>query len=200
MLGGVSDSGHTRLHDPRVLRAIAHPVRNRILGEMSARGHLRAADVAEELGIPANQASFHLRQLAKYGLVEEAPEQARDGRDRVWRLTHEAGFDVRLAELRTEPGGEAAVGVYRRSALAQHAAALERAFAPEHPPDVRVMVSDEWLRLSKQEADEFCAELLALHDRWRQRTRERAEEAPDTRTYHVLQVVQPETGTPGSGD
>ena len=48
---------------------------------------MRAADVAERLDIPANQASFHLRQLAKYGLVEEAPELARDGRDRVWRAT-----------------------------------------------------------------------------------------------------------------
>ena len=53
--------------------------------ELAATGSMRAADVARELGIPANQASFHLRQLAKYGLVEEAPEAARDKRDRVWR-------------------------------------------------------------------------------------------------------------------
>ena len=64
------------VHDPRVLRAVAHPVRNRILTELSASGPMRAADVAQELGIPANQASFHLRQLAKYGLVEEAPDTA----------------------------------------------------------------------------------------------------------------------------
>ena len=64
--------------DPRVLRAIAHPVRTRILDELEASGPVRAADIARELGIPANQASFHLRQLAKYGLVEEAPEEARD--------------------------------------------------------------------------------------------------------------------------
>jgi predicted ArsR family transcriptional regulator len=63
-----------QLSDPRVLRAIAHPVRTRILEEMSASGPVRAADVAQSLGIPANQASFHLRQLAKYGMVEEAPE------------------------------------------------------------------------------------------------------------------------------
>ena len=40
-----------QVHDPRVLRAIAHPVRNRILGEVTAAGHIRAADVAELLGI-----------------------------------------------------------------------------------------------------------------------------------------------------
>ena len=75
--------------DPRILRAIAHPARSRILSELYAGGSLRAADVARTLDIPANQASFHLRQLAKYGLVEEAPDEARDRRDRVWRLVAE---------------------------------------------------------------------------------------------------------------
>ena len=57
-----------------MLRAIAHPVRARILDELGATGPMRAADIARALGIPANQASFHLRQLAKYGLAVEAPE------------------------------------------------------------------------------------------------------------------------------
>src|SRR3990170_1604466 len=90
--------------DPRVLRALAHPVRGRILDEIEATGPVRAADVARELGIPANQASFHLRQLAKYGLVEEAPEEARDKRDRVWRATAAHGFTVNLGQLRDAPG------------------------------------------------------------------------------------------------
>ena len=61
------------VHDPRVLRAIAHPVRNRILDELGATGPMRAADVARSLGIPANQASFHLRQLAKYAATGLSP-------------------------------------------------------------------------------------------------------------------------------
>ena len=96
------------VHDPRVLRAIAHPVRNRVLSELAATGAMRAADVARQLGIPANQASFHLRQLAKYGLVEEAPEEARDKRDRVWRATTTAALTVNLGELEKAPGGRTA--------------------------------------------------------------------------------------------
>ena len=81
------------LSDPRVLRAIAHPVRTRDPRRAARpRGRSRAADIARELGIPANQASFHLRQLAKYGLVEEAPEEARDKRDRVWRAAAAGGY------------------------------------------------------------------------------------------------------------
>ena len=54
---------------------------------------------AEALGIPANQASFHLRQLAKYGLVGRAPEAARDRRDRVWRVVSERGIRLDLTEI-----------------------------------------------------------------------------------------------------
>src|SRR5215217_3197609 len=106
---GTTASG--KVDDPRILRAIAHPMRNRILGELSAAGHLRAADVADVLGIPANQASFHLRQLAKYGLVEPAPELARDGRDRVWRPVHEHGLNLEVSTMEKGPGGKEAVAV-----------------------------------------------------------------------------------------
>jgi len=106
---------YTPVHDPRVLRAIAHPVRNRILEELSATGPARAADLAADLGIPANQASFHLRQLAKYGVVEEAPEAARDRRDRVWKVVAEDGYVVNLRELERDPETRAASAVWRRS-------------------------------------------------------------------------------------
>src|SRR5918998_4995830 len=113
------------VNDPRVLRALAHPVRGRILDEIEAAGPVRAADVARQLSIPANQASFHLRQLAKYGLVEEAPELARDGRDRVWRATHESGLSVNLEDLAQEQGGKAAVTVFRRQWTADAHAAID---------------------------------------------------------------------------
>src|SRR6476469_7792909 len=98
-----------RTHDPRVLRAIAHPLRIRILHELNAAGPSRAADLAADLEIPANQASFHLRQLAKYGLVVEAPEEARDKRDRVWKLVSARGISLDIAGMDQEPGGSAAV-------------------------------------------------------------------------------------------
>lgn len=73
--------------DPAVLRALSHPLRQRILGELEVAEHARAADLAEALNEPANSISFHLRVLAKAGIIEEAPELARDRRDRVWKET-----------------------------------------------------------------------------------------------------------------
>ncbi len=67
-----------------MLKALAHPLRRRIMRVFPRRQFVRAADLAGELEEPANKISFHLRTLAEAGLIEEAPAQARDRRDRVW--------------------------------------------------------------------------------------------------------------------
>ena len=177
------------LSDPRVLRAIAHPVRTRILDELSASGPVRAADVARELGIPANQASFHLRQLAKYGLVEEAPEEARDKRDRVWRATAAEGYSVNLSELAAAPGGKAAVEVFRTSKLAWIHGVVDRAFTMSRAEGRGVFAtSDHALKLTDEEAHDLRQEIDDLIDSWATRTRGRD---PDRRTYVLLQLLQP---------
>ncbi|GAA1915586.1 winged helix-turn-helix domain-containing protein [Nocardioides hwasunensis] len=177
------------LGDPRVLRAIAHPVRNRILDELSASGPVRAADIARLLDIPANQASFHLRQLAKYGLVEEAPEEARDRRDRVWRAAAPAGYTVNLGTIADEPGGRAAVEVFRASQLARMHAIVDRTFVIDREKGSGVFsTSDHTIRLTDDEAHELRQEIDDLIDAWADRTRGRD---PGRRTYTFLQVVQP---------
>jgi predicted ArsR family transcriptional regulator len=176
-----------KMTDVRMLRGIAHPMRNRILEEMSAGGPMRAADVAERLGIPANQASFHLRQLAKYGLVEDAPELARDGRDRVWRVTHESGLSVNLEELVDQEGGKAAITVFRKQWTADAHAAIDRADRPERQKDAMVAVSTHAVRLTKAEARVLATEISELVDGWR----EKGKSAKSSRTYEVLWVLQP---------
>ena len=176
-----------KMTDVRMLRGIAHPMRNRILEEMSAGGPMRAADVAERLGIPANQASFHLRQLAKYGLVEDAPELARDGRDRVWRVTFESGLSVNLDDLAVQDGGKAAVTVFRKQWTADAHAAIDRADRPERQKDAMVAVSTHAVRLTKEEAHALAKEISDLVDGWR----EKGKSAKSSRTYEVLWVLQP---------
>lgn len=76
-------SRSVRLSSP-MLKAMSHPLRRRILELMHGEVPRRATDLADLLDAPANSVSFHLRQLAKAGLIVEAPEHARDRRDRVW--------------------------------------------------------------------------------------------------------------------
>jgi DNA-binding transcriptional ArsR family regulator len=173
--------------DPRILRAIAHPTRNRILAELHASGPIRAADIARMLDVPANQASFHLRQLAKYGLIEEAPEQARDKRDRVWRLAATDGINFRTQDMLDQPGGQAAWEVFRRNAVAWGHFLVDRALTgPDH--DNRRSLSDSALRLTRDEAGELMEELGAVLQRWRERTQGSEDERE---TYSIYQIIQP---------
>lgn len=75
----------TRLADPRALRAYAHPVRMTLMGLLRTEGPLTATRAAELLGESSGTCSFHLRQLARYGLVEEAGGGT--GREKPWRAT-----------------------------------------------------------------------------------------------------------------
>lgn len=74
-----------RLSDPRALRALAHPTRLSLVGLLRRDGPLTATQAGQLLGESSASASFHLRQLAKYGLVEEAGGGT--GRERPWRAT-----------------------------------------------------------------------------------------------------------------
>lgn len=75
----------TRLTDPRALRAYAHPVRLKLIGLLRTEDPVTATRAAELLGESTGTCSFHLRQLAKYGLVEEAGGGT--GRQKPWRAT-----------------------------------------------------------------------------------------------------------------
>ncbi|HUD77118.1 MAG TPA: helix-turn-helix domain-containing protein [Streptosporangiaceae bacterium] len=71
--------------DPRAIRALAHPVRLDLLELLVAIGPATAAQCGRILGVSQASCSFHLRQLAKYGLVVDAgPGQ--DRRERRWQM------------------------------------------------------------------------------------------------------------------
>lgn len=175
------------VHDPTVLRAIAHPVRNRILAELEATGSMRAADIARELAIPANQASFHLRQLAKYGLVVEAPDEARDRRDRVWRAVGPLTLD--LGEIEQAPGGRAAAAVFRRSKADWARVVIDAALRGRRDPGAHRSLTEYALRLNRDEAQQLNRELGAVLDAWNERTRDQS--AADATTYVYLAALLP---------
>src|ERR1700734_224922 len=73
----------TRLDNATALRAYAHPVRMKLILALRTRGPLTATQAGRLLGESSGTCSFHLRQLAKYGLVEETGDGA--GREKPWR-------------------------------------------------------------------------------------------------------------------
>ncbi|MEV4708930.1 helix-turn-helix domain-containing protein [Actinoplanes sp. NPDC049316] len=115
------ERGTIRLNDPRALRAYAHPLRLSLIGMLRRNGPMTATQCAAELDENVPNCSFHLRQLAKYGLVERAP--AADGRERPWQATASSTSwtdDSGDAELRaaTDQLNAAILGQYMRRAQA----------------------------------------------------------------------------------
>lgn len=181
--------------DARALKALAHPVRMRLIGELASRGSSRAVDLAKTIDEPANSVSFHLRQLARYGLVVEDTERGTDARERWWQLPSGSGFEVNLEELRALPGGPEAVGVFKQLTESTAHALVTAAYShPENPKGkTKSWVSDVAMHLSKQEVDEFLEEQLELITRWMQRSRELADagDGVERHTYYGLMVGAP---------
>jgi hypothetical protein len=79
----------SQVHPGRPGLALGHPLRVALLGLLAQRATLTSTEAARELGESSGACSFHLRQLARYGHVEEVPGAR--GRARPWRLAAAAG-------------------------------------------------------------------------------------------------------------
>ncbi|MEU9222846.1 helix-turn-helix domain-containing protein [Streptomyces massasporeus] len=73
--------------DARSLRGLAHPLRMQLLDALRFGGPATASQLAQKLHESSGATSYHLRQLAEYGFIEDAPEQGK-GRERWWKAVH----------------------------------------------------------------------------------------------------------------
>lgn len=164
--------------DPGTLRALAHPFRQRIIWELSVRKYGRAADLAAIMEEPANSISYHLRALAKAGIVEEAPEFAHDSRDRVWRMAHPEGL-------------YAAAGSPAADILVEDQLAWIREFLNERLPRQPGAARGEYLgaaMLTEDEAKGMFEEIAEILERWREHGAQASNAEPDdaNRIFHRL--------------
>jgi DNA-binding MarR family transcriptional regulator len=87
-----------RVTDIALMSALAHPLRAGLLRYLMAVGPRTASECAEQVRSTASNCSWHLRQLAKFGLVEAV--DGADGRQRPWRATV---IGLELGELAEDP-------------------------------------------------------------------------------------------------
>jgi len=87
-----------RVQDAKLMRALAHPLRAALLDYLTAIGPRTASECAEAVDSSASNCSWHLRQLAQFGLVERVDGD--DRRERPWRAT-QVGLD--LGDLDPDP-------------------------------------------------------------------------------------------------
>jgi DNA-binding transcriptional ArsR family regulator len=83
--------------DAAALKALAHPMRVQIHRILALRGQVSVTSLADELGESTGATSYHLRQLARHGLVEQCDPPEGGGRQRWWRMAvdeiHMKGFE-----------------------------------------------------------------------------------------------------------
>lgn len=70
--------------DATSLQGLAHPLRVQLLDQLSVHGPATATQLGGRLGESSGATSYHLRQLEKYGFVEEDPDRG-TARERWWR-------------------------------------------------------------------------------------------------------------------
>ncbi|HOX33284.1 MAG TPA: winged helix-turn-helix domain-containing protein [Spirochaetales bacterium] len=150
----------TRL-DPRNLKGLAHPLRVEILGSLRVEGPATASVLAARLGESSGATSYHLRQLASFGFVEEDPARG-SARERWWRASSPSTSFSEEALLASPELGAG----FLRSVAAAHA---ERALgwieaAPAAPKRWRAAgAMDDWaLDLDPAQARELAARIEAL--------------------------------------
>jgi DNA-binding transcriptional ArsR family regulator len=128
----------------RSVRALAHPLRLRLLDELRFEGPATATLLARRVGESTGATSYHLRQLARHGYVEDA--EPRGGKERWWRY--------RERRVAVDPGGGRNL---LAELLTREAHALDRYLAAPAPPewDEAAFFQSRALRLT-------AAELTAL--------------------------------------
>jgi predicted ArsR family transcriptional regulator len=154
---------------------MAHPVRLQLVERLGRRGTARAADLADDMGIPANSVSYHLRILARGGVIAEAPEAARDRRDRVWKLSQSSYYAQPSEEDTQDPERKDS---YQAASTALGLAALDwiRDAFVRHPakgkgPGKGRMMSTS-LHISHGQAEELGLALHELVDHYREMNRD----------------------------
>jgi DNA-binding transcriptional ArsR family regulator len=142
--------------DVRSVRALAHPLRLQLLDLLRSGGPSTATRLARRLGESSGATSFHLRQLAKYGYIDEVPRDG--GRERWWRYL-ERPIHVR------QRGNQRLHRLLAAEMLAREARALDAFLAARDVSadwDRAAFFSTKALRLTPAQLEELQRALDAL--------------------------------------
>jgi DNA-binding transcriptional ArsR family regulator len=205
-LGGMTelrDAGRSRepipetvvVLDAKGLRALAHPVRVQLVGLLRRHGPATATQLAQRMGLTSGATSYHLRQLAAAGFIDEDSQRG-NARERWWKSLHQKTWFNDTDLIEHEP--EAALG-YLQSVAAAYTLHTQRALNEFQtmPREWRhtLNLSDWALRLTPQEARQLQDELESVVARYRSDSPQTRADAPDDAVrVAVITHLLPEPG------
>jgi len=188
-----------QVRDPLALRALAHPLRWKLIDLIGSEQSATATRCAEVLGESVASCGYHLGILAKYGYVEPVPDRA--GREKPWRLVTRrqdlsaAGLDEAGA-LAARPASE----VFLDHELERIKDRLRGVDA--EPPEWRAAsyISGTTRWMTAAELKEIRDQLAEIEERYGDRDDDPARRPPgarEVRVFAVTSVAPPLPGPPG---
>lgn len=187
-----------RKADSTSLRGLAHPLRVRMLDALVTYGPATATMLATRFGESTASTSYHLRQLARHGFVEEDPVRG-VGRERYWRA-YPGGAELDNDELAGDAADEAlrlVVGEFQRAQAGrlEHWLTVGYREAPREWGAATINATVH-LRLRHDELAELSRQLTDVVDAWRDRVDHRTpDDAPDARNIEIQVRTYPVSGT-----
>jgi DNA-binding transcriptional ArsR family regulator len=158
-----------QVRDAQPLRAMAHPLRLQLIGILRKDGPATASELARRLGESSGSTSYHLRQLARYGFVEDDLERS-SGRKRYWRAIDE-GMEWTLDT--DDLGLVEANRVLGRELSSEYSRWLTRWYAETSGWDRSWRAAsnnfDQWFELTPEELRELGDEVMAVLARYADR-------------------------------
>ncbi|WP_030926015.1 ArsR/SmtB family transcription factor [Streptosporangium amethystogenes] len=168
----MTDPDDSKVTDSRVLAAMSHPLRRRLMDVLKVHGPATASALAARTDQAIPNISHHLKVLSAAGLIEEAPELAKDRRERWWRLVAPTVRWV-TGDFDDDPARQAVSNAAVSLGLDRQFNLVRAWFAvrEERPEWNGAAFSvDKWLQLTPAELGELEQEILAVLDRWERRT------------------------------
>lgn len=151
---------------PQRLKALAHPLRMRLLGLLRLEGPGTASSFARRLNETSGATSYHLRQLARHGFIE-VDESLGIGREKWWKAAHEI-TQWSMADFLDDPAAAVIADTMRRQLLGLQASLLNAYFAkePEWGRDWvdAAALDDHWIHLNPPGLQALISAIHALID------------------------------------
>lgn len=116
---------------PEALKALAHPLRIAMYNLLGEIGPSTASRLGRLLGESSGQTSYHLRQLERFGFVEDDPEHT-GGRERWWKPV---GFSIDGHAMLEDPATAPAARMMLQAVVADRADVLTRWMSSPHEPE-----------------------------------------------------------------
>jgi DNA-binding transcriptional ArsR family regulator len=185
----------TRITDPKALRALAHPLRLALLDRLMSFGEQTAAQCAAAVGSTASNCSYHLRALARVGLVERG--ESADGRERPWRSSS-TGLEFGPREAEGSKSSAGAARAVDELALARDEELTRRALERHdtQPTEWRAAEAHHSyaLRITPQELAQLVSEVDRLVRPYIGLTRNEEPDDADVAYLRLLAFRHPEAG------